>query len=83
MKVDEALRSSGRFNLDRVAQEHMNKGLQNMDTTRTRPFYEKSRERSNQTIIGHCTAGLTPSSTIGSHTGTGTTRLKELQERLQ
>ena len=75
MEVDEAPRSIGRFNLDRLDQEHMNEGLETWTPPEPVP--------SNQTIIGHYTTGLTPSSTIGSQTGTGTTRLDELQERMQ
>ena len=50
MEVDEAPRSSGRFNLDRVAQDHMNEGLEawtpphpvppvrNLEANRVRPL---------------------------------------------
>ena len=82
MKVDEAPRSSGGFNLDRVAQEHMNEGLgtwtppepvpsmRNLEANRIRPLMDIALPR------------LTSSSTSGSQSGTGTSRLRELQERL-
>ena len=74
MEVDEAHRSSGRFNLDRVAQEHMNEGLEawtppepvssmrNLEANRIRP------------LMDIALPGLTFSST-------GTSGLRELQER--
>ena len=83
MEVDEAPRSSDRFNLDRVAQEHMNEGweawmpsepippVSNLEANRARPLMD---------IALH---GLTSSSTSGSQSRTGTSRLRELQERLQ
>ena len=83
MEVDEAPRSSGRFNLDRVAQEHMNEGLEawtppepvpsmrNLEANRVRPLMDIALPR------------LTSSLTSGSQYGTGTTLLRELQERLQ
>ena len=83
MEVDEAPPASGRFSLDRVAQEHMNEGLDawkppepvpslyNLETNPVRPLMEISLP------------GLTTSSTSGSQTGTGTSRLRELQERRQ
>ena len=83
MEEDVSPRSSGRFNLDRVAQEHMIAGLgtwmsselvpslRNLDSGRIRPFMDITLP------------GLTPSSTSGRQSGAGTSRLKELQKRLQ
>ena len=45
-----------------------------MDSTRARPFHEKSRGKSSQTTNGHCAARIDR---------TGTLDLRELQERLQ
>ena len=66
--MNEVPRSSGRFNLVRVAQEHMKEGL---ETKPIRPLMEIALP------------GYTPSSTGGSQTGTGSSGLAKLQERLQ
>ena len=83
MEVHEAPRASGCFNLDRVAQEHINEGLEiwtppepvpslrNLETNPIRPLMEISLPV------------LTPSSTSGIQSGLNTSRLRELQERLQ
>ena len=78
MEVDEAPRSSGRFNLDRVAQEHMNEGLETWTPPEPAPSMRNLEAGRNRPL-----PGLTPSSTSGSQTGTETSRLKKLQERLQ
>ena len=82
MEVDEAPSSSGCFNLN-VAQEDMNEGLdiwmpsepvpswRNLESGRIRPLMDVALPR-----LSRC-------STSGSQTGAGTSRLKELQERLQ
>ena len=84
MEVDEVPRPSGRFNLDRVAQEHMNEGLEevwippeplpsvhSLDTQSIRPLMEVTLP------------GYTPSSTTSSsQAGSSSSRLKELQDRL-
>ena len=84
MELDEVLRSNGRFNLDLVAQEHMNEVLEvwiprepvpsvcGLDTQQIRPLMEV-------TLLGH-TPSSTPSS---SQIGTVSSRLKELHDRLQ
>ena len=83
MEVDEAPRASGHFKLNRVAQEHMKEGLEawtppepvssmrNLETNPIRPLMKISLP------------GLTPSVTSGGQTRTGTTRFRELEERLQ
>ena len=83
MEVDDAPRSSGRFDLDRVAQEHMNEGLEAWTPPEPVPsmrILEASRIRP---LMDIALPGLTSSSTSGSQSGTGTSRLRELQERLQ
>ena len=84
MQVDEVPRSSGQFNFDRLAQEHMNEGLEvwippepvssvrGLDTQPIRPLMEV-------TLRGY-TSSSTPSS---SQIGTGSSRLKEPHDRLQ
>ena len=84
IEMDEVSRSSGRFNLDRVAQEHMNEGLEvwippepvpsvrGLDTQPIRPLMEVTLP------------GYTPSSTpSSSQIGTSSSRLKELHDKLQ
>ena len=79
IEVDEAPRSSGRFNLDHVAQEQMNvnleawmppepvRSMRNLEANRIRPLMDIALPR------------LTSSSTSGNQSGTGTSRLRELQ----
>ena len=83
IEVDEAPRLSGRFNLDHVAQEHMNvnleawtppepvRSMRNLEANQIRPLMDIALPR------------LTSSSTSGSQSGTGTSRLRELQKGLQ
>ena len=84
MEVDEVSRPSGRFNLDRAGQEHMNEGLEvwippepmssvhKLDTEPIRPLMEVTLP------------GYTPSSTpSSSQIGSSSSRRKELHDRLQ
>ena len=83
MEVDEAPRSSGRFNLDRVAQEHMNEGLEAWTPPEPVPSVRNLEANRIRSLMDIALPGLTSSSTSGSQSGTGTSHLRELQERLQ
>ena len=83
MEVDKAPRSSGRFILDRVAQEHMNKGLDTWMPSEPVPSLRNLESVRIRPQMNIALLGLTPSSTSGSQAGAGISRLKELQERLQ
>ena len=84
MEVDRVPRPSGRFNLDRAAQEHMNEGLEmwippepvpsphSLDTQPIRPLMEV-------TLPGYTPSSTTSSSQVGS----SSSRPKELHDRLQ
>ena len=81
MEIDEAPRTSGCFNLDRVAQEHMREGLEAWTTPEPVPSLRNLEANPVRPLMEISLPGLTPSSTSGSQTGTGTSRLRELQER--
>ena len=83
MELDEAPRSSGRFNLDRVAQEHMNEGLDTWMPSEPVPSSRNQESGRIRPLMDIALPGLTPSSTSGSKAGAATSRLKQLQERLQ
>ena len=83
MEVDEAPRAGGRFNLDRAAQEHMNEGLERWTTPKPVPSLRKLEANPVRSLMEISLPVLTPSSTSSSQTGTGTSILRELQERLQ
>ena len=78
----EAPRSSDRFNLDRVAQEHMNEGLETRTPPKLVPSMRNLEADRIRPLMDIALPGLTPSSTNGIQTGTGTSRLEELEERL-
>ena len=84
MAVEEAPRSRGRFILDRAAQEHINEGLEGWIPPEPA---SSMRGLEAQPIRPHMEVtlpGYTPSSTPGSSQMSGSSsRLKELQERLQ
>ena len=84
MEVDEASKSSGRFNLDRVAQEQMNEDMNTWTSPETVPFMrdlESGRIRPLRVDVAlPC---LTLSLTGSSQASAGTYRLNKLQERLQ
>ena len=83
MEVDKAPRAGGRFNLDCVAQEHMNEGLETLTTPEPAPSLRNLEANPIRSLMEISLPELTPSSTSSSHTRTGTSRLRELQERLQ
>ena len=83
MEVDETFRSAGRFNLDRVAQEQMNEGLNTWMPPKPVPSSRDLESGRIKTLMDIKLLGLSPRSTSGSQAGAGTSRLKELQKRLQ
>ena len=83
MEVNEAPRAGGRFNLDRAPQEIMNEGLEAWATPEPIPSLRNLEAIPVRTLMEISLPGLTPSSTSSSQTDTGTSRLRELQERLQ
>ena len=85
MEVDEALRSKGRFNLDRAAQEHMNEGLEVWIPTEPASSLRGSETTQPiRPLMDMALPGYTPSSTTSSSQVSGSSsRLKELHERLQ
>ena len=84
MEVDEAPRPSGRFNLDRAAQEHINEGLEVWIPPESLPSVHSLDAQSVRPLMEVKLTGYTPSSTTSSsQAGSGSSRLKVLQERLQ
>ena len=84
MEVDEAPRSKGRFNLDRAAQEHINEGLEVWIPTESASSLRDSETQPIRPLMDVALPGYTPSSTPSSSQVSGSSsRLKELQERLQ
>ena len=82
-EVNGAPRSSGRFNLDRVAQEHINEGLEAWTPLEHVPYKRNLEANRIRPLMDLALPGLTFSSTSGSLSGTETPRHRELQERLQ
>ena len=83
MKADEAPRAGGLFNLDRAAHEHMNDGLEAWTTPEPVPFLRNLEANPVRPLMQISLPGLTPSLTSSSQTGTGTSRLREIQGKLQ
>ena len=83
MEVDQAPRSSGHFNLDRIAQEHMNEGLDTRKPSEPVPSLKNLQSGRIRPLMDIALPCLTLRSTLGRQTGMGKSRLKELQERLQ
>ena len=84
MEVDEAPRSKGRFNLDRAAQEHMNEGLEVWIPTESTSSLRGLETQPIRPLMDVALPGYTPSSTPSSSQVSGSSsRLKELNERLQ
>ena len=84
MEVDEAPRSKGRFNLDRAGQEHMNEGLELWIPTESSSSLRGLETQPLRPLMDVALPGYTPSSTpSGSHVSGSSSRLKELNERLQ
>ena len=84
MEVDEAPRSKGRFNLDRAAQEHINEGLEVWIPTESVSSLRGLETQPIRPLMDVALPGYTPSSTPSSSQVSGSSsRLKELNERLQ
>ena len=84
MEVDEAPRSKGRFNLDRAAQEHMNEGLEVWIPTESTSSLRGLETQLIRPLMDVALPGYTPCSTPSSSQVSGSSsRLKELNERLQ
>ena len=84
MEVDEAPRSKERFNLDRAAQEHMNEGLEVWIPPESASSLCGMETQVIRPLMDVALPGYTPSSTPGSsQVSGGSSRLKELHERLQ
>ena len=84
MKVDEVARPSGRFNLDRAAQEHMNEGLEVWIPPEPVPSVRSLDTQPIRPLMEVTIPGYTPSSTSSSsQIGASSSRLKELHDRLQ
>ena len=83
MEVNKAPRAHGCFNLDRVAHEHMNEGLEAWTTPEPVPSLRNLEANPVRPLMEISLPGLTPSSTSSSQNGTGLSCPTELQERLQ
>ena len=84
MDVDEALRSKGRFNQDRTAQEHMNEVLEVWIPTETTSSLRGLETQPIRPLMDVALPGYTPSSTpSGSQVSGSSSRLKQLNKRLQ
>ena len=84
MEGDEAPRTSGRFNLDRATQEHMNEDLEVWIPPEPSPSVHSLDAQSVRQLMEVKLTGYTRSSTTSSsQVGSGSSRLKVLQERLQ
>ena len=79
MEVDEVPLSSGRLNLDRVAQKHMNEGLEAWTMPEPVSSVRGLEMQPIRPLMDIALPKYTPSSTGGSQTGTGSSRLEELQ----
>ena len=83
MEVDEAPRPSGRFNIDRAAQEHMNEGLEAWIPPEPLPSVQSLDSQSVRPLMEVKLPGYAPSSTTNrSQAGSGSSHLKALQEML-
>ena len=80
MEVDEVPRSGGRFNSDRAAQEHMNEVLEVWIPPELVPSVRGLEAQPIRPLMDVTLPGYTPSS---SQISGGSSRLKELQDRLQ
>ena len=84
MEVDEASRSRGLFNLDRAAREHMSEGLEVWIPTESTSSLRGLEAQPMRPLIDVALPGYTPSSAPSSSQVSGSSsRLKELNERLQ
>ena len=83
MEVDEFLRSSGRFNLDRAAQEHINEGLEVWIPPEPVSSVRGLEAQPIRPLMEVALPGYTPSSTPNSSRVSGSSsRLTELHDRL-
>ena len=83
-EVDEAPRSKGRFNLDRAVQEHIIEGLEVWIPTESVSSLRGLETQPIRLLMDVALPGYTPSSTPSSSQVSGSSsRLKELNERLQ
>ena len=84
MEVYEVPMSSGRFNLDRAAQEHMNEGLEVWIPPEPVSSVRGLEAQSIRPLMEVELPGYIPSSTPGSSQISGSSsRLKDLQDKLQ
>ena len=84
MEVDEAPRARGRFNLDRAAREHMSEGLEVWIPTESTSSLRGLETQPIRPLMDVVLPGYTPTSTSSSSQVSGSSsRLKELNERLQ
>ena len=84
MEVDEVTRPSGRFNLDRAAQEHMNGGLEVWIPPEPVPSVHSLDTQPIRSLLEVTLPGYSPSSTSSSiQIGASSSRLKELREKMQ
>ena len=84
MEVDEVPRSSGRFNLDRAAQEHINEVLEVWIAPEPVSSVRGLEVPPIRPLMDVALPGYTPSSTPSSSQVSGrSSRLKELHDRLQ
>ena len=71
MEVDEVPRSSGRFNLDRAAEEHINEGLEVWIPPEPVPSVRGLEAQPIRPLMEVALPGYTPSSTPGSSQNSG------------
>ena len=84
MEVDEAPRSRGRFNFDRATREHMSEGLEIWIPTESTSSLRGLETQPIRPLMDVALPGYTPNSTPSSSQVSGSSsRLKELNERLQ
>ena len=84
MEVDEAPRARGRFNLDREAREHMSEGLEVWIPNDAKPSLRGLETQPVRPLMDVVLPGYTPTSTSSdSQVSGGSSRLKELGEKLQ
>ena len=83
-EMDEAPRSKGRFNLDHAAQDHLNERLEVWIPTESVSSLRGLETQPIRLLMDVALPGYTPSSTPSSSQVSGSSsRLKELNERLQ
>ena len=84
MEVNVTPRARGRFNLDRAAREHMSEGLEVWIPTESTSSLRGLETQPIRPLMDVVLPGYTPSSTqSGSQVSGSSSRLKELNERLQ